>query len=296
MRTVLAFRTILPTFTYHRPSSLAELLELKAKLGKDAAILAGGTDLLVDMKMGVKRPPHVIDIKSIKELHVLEYKEGSGLIIGPTVTLRELETNSLLKEKYPVLWDAVRKIADVALRERATLAGNIANASPAADSAPALLVYDAKVELTSVNGSRLVPLREFFTGVKKTVMKENEVITKIMVPEPPAGAKGEYFKAARSAEDLALVGIAALVANPNNPAERVVRLAYASVAPTPVYVKEVEELFKKDEPLNKLIKEAVNIVLSKVSPISDVRATREYRLHLVKYVTAYLLRKLLGVK
>ncbi len=296
MRTVLAFRTNLPVFTYHRPSSLAELLELKAKLGKDAAILAGGTDLLVDMKMGVKRPPHVIDIKGIKELHVLEYRDGSGLIIGPTVTLRELETNGLLKEKYPVLWDAVRKIADVALRERATLAGNIANASPAADSAPALLVYDAKVELTSVNGSRLVPLREFFTGVKKTIMKEDEVITKIIVPEPPAGAKGEYFKAVRSAEDLALVGIAALVANPNNPAERVVRLAYASVAPTPVYVKEVEELFKKDEPLNKLIKKAVNIVLSKVSPISDVRSTREYRLHLVKYVTAYLLRKLLGVK
>jgi len=296
MRSVLAFRTVLPEFTYHKPSTLTELLKLKAELGKDAAILAGGTDLLVDMKMGVKRPSHVIDIKGVRELHIIKYEEGLGLIIGPTVTLRELETSSILKEKFPVLWDAVRKIADVALRERATLAGNIANASPAADSAPALLIYDAKVELTSVNGSRLIPLRKFFTGVKRTVMKEDEVITRIVVPEPPAGAKGEYFKAVRSAEDLALVGVAVLVASPNKPSERVVRLAYASVAPTPVYVEEVEELFKRDEPPAKLIKEAVDIVLSKVSPISDVRATREYRLHIVKYVTAYLLKKLLGVK
>ncbi len=294
MASVLHFRTTLPNFTYRRPSSLNELLQLKAELGGEASLLAGGTDLLVDMRSGIRRPKVVVDVKGINELHLLEHTRDRGLVVGASVTLGELGRNELVRFKYPVLYGAIRKLADPSLRERATLAGNIANASPAADSVPPLLVYGAKLELASLRGRRQVPLREFFTGVKKTVMREDEVITKIIIPEPPEGSEGEYFKAVRTSEDLAVVGIAALFANKTEPRERIVRLGFASVAPTPLYMDSVEELFRRDAPINELIKEAIKLVLKEVNPITDVRATKEYRLHLVKYVTAYLLRKYLG--
>ena len=292
-KSVLVFHTLLPEFEYFRPKTLDEALELLNKYGEDAKILAGGTDLLVDMRMRIKKPKYVIDIKGIKELHVLKYEEGKGLTIGATVTLSELVNNKIVKEKYYVLWDAVRQIADEHLRMRATLIGNICNASPAADSAPALLVLKAKVNIASVDGQRTIEIKDFFKWVKKTVLKPNEMVTSIFIPEPPKDAKGRYLKFVRSAEDLALVGIAGLVAYPRDPEKRIVRLAYSSVAPTPVVVEEVEELFKQNRPLSELVEEAVKIVMNKVSPITDVRATKELRQHMVEYGTRYLLKTLL---
>ncbi len=292
-KSVLVFHTLLPEFEYFRPKTLQEALELLDKYKGDARILAGGTDLLVDMRMRIKQPKYVIDIKGIDELHTLKYEEGKGLTIGATVTLDELLNNKIVKEKYYVLWDAIRQLADTHLRMKATLVGNICNASPAADSAPALLVLKAKVNIASVNGTRTVEIKDFFKWVKKTILEPNEMVTSIFIPEPPEGAKGRYLKFVRSAEDLALVGIAALVANPKDPAKRIVRIALSSVAPTPVIVEEVEELFKQDKPLSELAEEAVKLVMSKVSPITDVRATKELREHMVEFGTRYLLKTLL---
>jgi len=293
---VLIFRTTLPRFEYLKPKSLEEALELKAKYGDDAMVLAGGTDLLVDIRMRVKKPKYVIDIKGIKELSELKYSEGRGLEIGSTVTLSEIERSKVVKEKFHVLWDAVRRLADFPLRTRATLAGNIANASPASDSAPALLVLGAEVELSSTKGTRKLPIKKFFKWVKQTYMQPDEIITRIFVPEPPRDSKGMYLKFTRiSVEDLSVVGIAGLVANPKEPKRRIVRLAYASVAPTPILVDEVEEIFKRDKPMKELIREAVEAVKKKTSPITDVRGTAEYRRHLIEFGTAYLLNRLLGV-
>ncbi len=295
-RSIVIYREKLPNFDYVKPESLEELLRLKDECRAECVILAGGTDLILDMRMGMKAPKKVIDIKGVKELRELKYEEGNGMSIGALVTLRELELNEVVREKYYVLWDAVRKMADTALRERATLAGNIANASPAADSAPPLLVLQAEVELASVNGTRRVPLRKFFKWVKQTHMEDNEIITKIVIPEPPPETSGEYFKAVRSSEDLAIVGIAALVSKPEDPSKRIVRLAYASVAPTPLLIEKVEDIFRQDRPLKELIREAVELVKSEVSPITDVRGTKEYRMHIVEFGTLYLLRKLLEVR
>ena len=292
-KSIVIFHTLLPEFEYLKPKTLNEALELLNKYGEEAKILAGGTDLIVDMRMRAKEPKYVIDIKGIEELHVLKYEEGKGLTIGATVTLRELVENKIVKEKYYVLWDAVRQIADERLRMRATLVGNICNASPAADSAPALLVLKAKVNIASVEGHRTIEIKNFFKGVKKTVLKPNEMVTSVFIPEPPKNARGLYLKFVRSAEDLALVGIAGLVAYPKDPEKRIVRLAYSSVAPTPVIVEEVEELFKQDRPINELIEEAIKLVMKKVSPITDVRATKELRQHMVEYGTRYVLKTLL---
>jgi len=290
---IIVYPKLLPEFEYFRPTTLDEALELLNKHAGEAAILAGGTDLLVDMRLRIKRPKYVIDIKGIKELHKVEYEEGIGITIGATVTLNELLRNKVIKEKYHVLWDAMRQMCDYHLRNRATLIGNICNASPAADSAPALLILNAKVNIASAEGTRTVDIKDFFTWVKKTVLKPNELVTSVFIPEPPKGSKGKYYKVVRSVEDLALVGVAGLVANPKVPSERIVRLAYASVAPTPVRVFEVEELFKQDKPINELIDKAVEIVLKRLSPISDVRATKEYRLHMIEIGTRLVLKELL---
>ncbi len=286
MRSAIMFPTSLPKFDYYRPRTLEEALRLLNEL-EGAEVLAGGTDLLVDMKSRVKRPKAVVDVKGIEELRRLEF--NNGLKIGATVTVNELIRSAEVREKYYALWEASINMCDFHLRNRATAVGNICNASPAADLAPPLLVHDAAIELASVDGSRVVPLREFFTGVKRTVKRPNELAVSIRVPEPPRGAKSRYLKFGRSAEDLAVVGIAALAS------EEAVRLAYASVAPTPLLVDEVEEVFKEGGPKEELIEKAVQIALSKVSPITDVRGTREYRLHLVEHGTRFLLRSLLGV-
>ncbi len=283
---------ILPKFEYYKPSTLDEALELLAKFKSGARILAGGTDLIVDLRSRIKKPKAVIDIKGIKELHKLEYIEGKGLIVGATVTLNELLEHPIVKSKFHVLYDSVRQLADMQLRNRATLIGNICNASPAADSAPALLVLDAKVKAVSKRGERVIEIKDFFKWVKKTALEPDEMVTEVFIPEPPEGSRGKYYKATRNVEDLAIVGVAGLVAYPNEPSKRIVRLAYASVAPTPIRVYEVEELFKRDEPLPKLIDEAVNIVLRKVSPITDVRGSDWYRRHLVDVLTRKLLVEL----
>ncbi len=283
---------ILPKFEYYKPSTLDEALELLAKFKGDARILAGGTDLIVDLRSRIKKPKAVIDIKGIKELHKLEYIEGKGLIVGATVTLNELLEHPIVKSKFHVLYDSVRQLADMQLRNRATLVGNICNASPAADSAPALLVLDAKVKAVSKRGERVIEIKDFFKWVKKTALEPDEMVTEVFIPEPPEGSRGKYYKATRNVEDLAIVGVAGLVAHPNEPSKRIVRLAYASVAPTPIRIYEVEELFKRDEPLPKLIDEAVNIALRKVSPITDVRGSDWYRRHLVDVLTRKLLIEL----
>lgn len=291
-RSIIVYPTLLPEFEYFKPTTLNEALELLNKYAGEASILAGGTDLFVDLRLRVKRPKYIIDIKGIKELHEVKYEEGKGLTIGATVSLNELLENEIVKKKYYVLWGSLRQMCDHHLRNRATLVGNICNASPAADSAPALLILDAKVNVASVEGKRTIEIKEFFKWVKKTVLKPNEMVTSVFIPEPPEGSKGKYYKVVRSVEDLSLVGIAALVANVEDPEKRIVRLAYSSVAPTPVRVFEVEEVFRQKKPLNELIDEAVNVVLKKLSPISDVRATKEYREHMIEIGTRLLLKEL----
>ena len=284
----------LPDFEYLRPKSLDEALELLDDHAERARVLAGGTDLMVDMRSRVLSPEYVIDVKGISQLHELRYERGAGFTIGAAVPLNEVMGMLMIKERYRALYDALEDMGDEILRNRATLVGNICNASPAADTAAPLLVLDAQVEVSSVNGKRVLEIKDFFKGVKGTTLEPNEVVTAIHVPEPPDGSRSRYLKAKRTSEDLAIVGVAALVANEDDPKNRIVRLAYSSVAPTPVRAFEVEEALRSDRPIPDLVDRAVSIALTKVSPISDVRAGREYRIHLVELLTRLVLKELLG--
>lgn len=281
----------LPKFDYLKPKTVEELTALLAEHGREARLLAGGTDLLVLMRDRLARPKYVIDIKGIEELHELLWDEEKGLTIGAAVTLRELIASPIVKQRFAVLWKGANALADPIIRARATLVGNICNASPAADTAPALLVLNAEVITASERGERAIKVHEFFKGVKRTALQEGEFVKAVRVPTPPDGARGDYLKWGRTrGEDLAVVGVAALVSGSE---ERLVRLALSSVAPTPLLVPEVEEIFRQSGSLDEQIEKAVSVVRERISPISDVRASREYRLHMAGVLTRRILKQLL---
>jgi xanthine dehydrogenase FAD-binding subunit len=283
---------MLPKFDYFAPQTLQETFELLEEHGKDAKLLAGGTDLIVSLRAREQSPKSVIDIKGVKELHELSFDEKRGLAVGAAVNLNKLIHYDAVSKNYPLLNVAVSTIGDYEIRNRATLVGNICNGSPAADSAPALLVLDANVNIVNQKGKRAVPVREFHTGVKKTVLASNEFVTSISVPTPPKGYKGGYLKGRRTVgEDLAVVGVGGLVA-PGSKSGKSVRLAYASVAPTPIRALEAEKVFESNKPLDDLLDQAMPIVRKTVSPISDVRGGKDYRMNLVEVLTRRLLRQL----
>ena len=283
---------MLPKFDYFAPKTLPEALELLDKYGQEAKLLAGGTDLIVSLRAREQRPKNLIDIKGVKELHQLSYDDGLGLNVGAAVTINQLLQYDGISRNYPILSEAVSTIGDFEIRNRATLAGNICNASPAADSAPALLVLDAAVNVASRMGKRTVPIGEFFAGVKKTILATNEMVASIDIPPPPKGAKGSYLKARRTVgEDLCVVGVGGLLL-PTGRTGKSVRLAYSSVAPTPVRAIDAEKVFEKNKPVDELLNEAMPIVRKTVSPISDVRGGKDYRDNLVEVLTRRLVRRL----
>lgn len=283
---------MLPKFDYFAPQTLQETFELLEKHGQESKLMAGGTDLIVTLRARERIPKNVIDIKGVKELQELSYDEKRELNIGAAVTLNRLIHYDAARKNLPILIEAASTIADSQIRNRATLAGNICNASPAADSAPALLVLEATVNIASRKQKRTVPIREFFTGVKRTILANNEIVTSITVPTPPKGSTGGYLKARRTVgEDLAVVGVGGLV-TPTGNAGKSVRLAYASVAATPVRALEAEKIFGSSKPLDELLDQAMSIVRKTVSPISDVRGGKEYRANLVEVLTRRLIRQL----
>jgi carbon-monoxide dehydrogenase medium subunit len=259
----------------------------------DAKPMAGGTDLLVLMRDKLIKPKYVLDLKGIEELNELSYDENRGLRIGATVTMNQLLESGIVRERFGVLWSAAEVMMDPMLRNRGTLVGNICNASPAADTAPALLVLEAEVEIVSKEGERIVPIKDFFTGVKRTVLKPEEFVRAVRIPNPPPKARGKYYRWGRTrGEDLAVVGVAILVAGSD---KKIVRIALSSVFKTPIRIFEIEEIFEKGGRLTEQIERAVSTVREKIAPITDVRGGKEYRLHMAGVLTRRGLEELLEV-
>jgi len=241
---------------------------------EDVRILAGGTDLLILLKDRVLSCKYVIDIKKIPELNVFG-KSEKGLEIGGAVNLNKVLSSDLTGGSYSALKDSAAVLANSLLRNRATLIGNICNASPGGDMLPAALVLDASLEAVSAGGKRQIPLCNFFTGVKKHVLQRNELVTKIVFPAKQG--KGLYLKKRRiKGHDLAQVGLAAFWAEDGH-----LSLALAAVAPTPVLISGLGPFDR-----NSLAKARDSIereALSRISPISDTRSSMEYRIAMVKY-------------
>lgn len=276
-------------FDYVKPKTLAEALEYLDQHGHESKILAGGTDLLVLMRRNLAMPAHLLDIKAIEETRRLDYALGEGLFIGASVTVNQVAQSEVVKRRYPALAEAAGSLASYQLRNRATLVGNICNASPGADLPPPLLVFEAGVHIVSLLGSRVVPIAEFFTGVKKTVLHPGEVALGVSLPEPPPGDRSLYLKQARiKGHDLGIVGVAARLTG-----EKRFRLAMSAVAPTPIRLFQLEEMLNTRPLSPGLAERAGEEVRRLIHPISDVRSSAEYRTHvagvLVKRAVARLI-------
>lgn len=264
-------------FEYFKPKSLVELTDLLSQYKSKAKILSGGTDLIVRIKDGFEFPEVVIDIKGLLELKELKF-DGKNLFIGAAVTFNELIDSEVVKEKYQLLWESAKSVASTGIRNRATLVGNICSAVPSLDSGPALLNYEAEVILKSKDGERKVNINEFFLGPRKTVLKENEFVYGVNVPLPNKKNGSAYVKLGRyNGEDLAQVGIGILVLEGNE-----YRIAHCAVGPVSARARKIEQLLNGKTLNDSLIEEAKKLIEQEISPITDVRATKEYRIHMAK--------------
>ena len=266
---------ILPEFKYLAPRTVEEAIELLSKYGEEAKVLAGGTDLLVRMKQGVLRPKYLISINRIKELSYIEDR-GDHVAIGAATKLQDIVESPVIAAKAPVLAEAVNEMASWQVRNVATIGGNLCNASPAADTAPPLLVFEAEVVIAGPNGRRVVPITQFFTGPGKTVMARNELLIEVRAPKPVKPTGSAFIKIARVAMDLAKVNIAVALRMNGNVVEDV-KVALGSVAPTPMRAYRTEEFLKGKELTEDVMWEAAKIVRTEVKPITDIRSTAEYR-------------------
>lgn len=264
-------------FEYFKPKTLDETVELLVKYGSRAKILAGGTDLVGWLRDDFSKPEVLIDIKGIEGLSKIEFKDKI-LFIGPLVTFNMLIESEIIRKKYPLILEMSKTVASHGLRNRATIAGNICSAVPCCDSGPVLLVYNAEVHVNGSEGERRIPLSKWFTGPKKSALKEDEVVTGLSVSLPDKKHAGCYVKLGRyNGEDLAQASVAILALSDNR-----YRVAFGAVGPTPIRAKKIEALISGKQPVNKVIEEAMELVPREISPITDIRATKEYRTHMVK--------------
>ena len=280
-------------FEYHVPASLSDARSLLKQYGRDSKVIAGGTDLIPKIKAGIAEFQHLISLKQVDELKQITYVPGKGLTIGANVTLRTAEACAEVQKYYPALWQGMHSMANTQVRNRGTIAGNICNAIPSADTAPALLVYGAELKVCSADGERVVPITDFFTGVGRTILKPEELITEIFLPEPKAGAFSLYYKyAIRKALDLAMIGVAVNVKTDAENKVEDVRIALGAVAVTPKLAEKAQNYLQGQVLDEEHILQAAKIASEEdCLPISDIRATAEYRRRMVNVHVRDALRK-----
>ena len=268
---------MLHEFKYEAPATRAELFELLTRYQGKAKVLAGGTDLLVNIRNGVMAPEIIIDLKKVDAYNGVSFNDAGTLHIGPTVTINEAMRDPFISAHFPLLQECGHDLASYQVRNRATVTGNVVNASPCSDMAPALLCLGAYALIASARGERTVPFNEFFTGVKKTVLAPDEVLEGISIPSSSSGAKGKYKKLKRiNGHDLGIIGVAVVLVGGK------INIAVSSAAPTPVMVSGL--------PMDISSEDAQREVVRIISPISDVRCTREYR----EFMVGVFVRRLLG--
>lgn len=268
--------TIIQEFEYFKPATLNAALKLLTKFDSPS-ILAGGTDLVPNLKEGVDKPDVIIDIKGINTLKKISFKDDI-LTIGSLVTFNEIIESKIINKKFPILVESAKNVACVGIRNSATIAGNLCSCVPCMDSAPVLCLYEAEVSLKSLHAERSIPIWELFLGPRKTAIQKGEILTKLSLPFPAKKHAGCFLKLKRySGEDLAQASVSILAFEDNT-----YRVAFGSVAPVPARGLKLEAVLNGNTITDDLINKAKEIIPSEIFPITDVRATKEYRLQMVK--------------
>lgn len=273
-------------FEFLQPKSIAEAIAMRVEHGDRLVVYNGGTDIVIQLRDRLIAPDYVMDVKKIPGLHEITFSEKEGLFIGACVTMNEIGGNEAVRTHYPFLAEAALSVGSKQVRNRATSVGNIVNASPLCDTGTPLYAADAVMCLEGPNGKREVPICEFITFVRRTVLQKDEIVTGIKVPYDK-DLRGIFTKVARRRE-VDLSTICATVARSGNEW----KLAFGAVAPTPVRLPKTEELLRGKEITEALIDEAAKLARTEVSPIDDVRASKEYRLDVVEVIVRRSLKAL----
>jgi CO/xanthine dehydrogenase FAD-binding subunit len=283
----------LPRFDYFVPKTLDEALKFLNEYKSSARLLAGGTDLVPQLKKReLKTPEYVIDLKGISGLDGISY-DAQGLQIGPLATISSIAQSPEVQERYPMLVQAALGMASPQVRNRGTFAGNICNAVPSADSAPSLLALNATIMIKSIRGERTISIDQFFTGPRKTMLEADEMLVGITVPKPLPASRGVYLKLSpRHSMDLAIVGVAAVGISENGVCKDI-RIALGAVAPTPIRAPMAEAILQGKPITSALINEAAKNAITQCSPIDDHRASQEYRCDMVYVLTKRALNQIL---
>lgn len=277
----------LPEFDYVKPTTLTEACQFLATHAGEARPLLGGTDIFVRMRDGHWHDKFLVDVKGLDGTDELRFDEENGLTIGAAVPMNRVLQHTAAREHYALLLSAARTVASYQLRSRATIVGNICNASPAGDTIGACLVYQGVLNVHGLNGTYQIPLSEFFRGPGQTALEAGDIVTSIRLPVPPAGAQGSYQKLGRNQlGDLAIVGVTAL-GYPDEEAKSgfAFRLALAAVAPTPLVPVEAQTTLATGPINEETIAIAAVQAMEACSPIDDVRGGAEYRRLMARNLT-----------
>ena len=280
------------TYEYFKPESLEEVWNLCKKF-PGSRYIAGGTDLMVQIKNRQIKPKSLISLRSIPELQGIRIKER--ISIGSMTTITDIIDHQELGNVFPVLIQAAKKIGSTQIRNVGTIGGNLCNCSPCADTALPLLVHDARVILKSPEGSREIFLYEFFLGPGESCLNTNEILKEIILEKPSPNERALFLKKGRVKMDLAIASIAVLVKGDGNFLKKV-KIAAGSVAPVPLRLKEAEKILENKTITEEILAVAIESVKKSVSPITDIRSTESYRREIIGVYVKRALQELLGWK
>jgi carbon-monoxide dehydrogenase medium subunit len=286
-------------FEYLEPESIEEALTVLSQYQGKSNIIAGGTDLMLQMRNKAIRPEYVVDITRIPGLEYIAFDGQQGLRLGALTTIRALETSPELQRKYPVISQAASQLGSVAIRNVATVGGNLCNALPSAETSQALVALSAHVRVVSPRGERTMDLEGFFTGVGKTLLQPDEILLEILVPEPAPHTPGIYIKhSPRGPIDLAIVNVAVLMTmEPDHKVCRDAKIVLGAVSPTPLRARKAENVLKGERVNGPLIDRAAQVASDEAHPrYGSIRGSFEYKKEMVRVLTGRAIRKVTGIR
>lgn len=277
----------LPEFEYIKPASLSEASRFLAEHESDARLFSGGTDCFVRLRDGILKLNYLVDVKELDGVRELSFDRQKGLTIGAAVTMNQVAANVDVAAQYPNLVEAAQSVASYQLRNRATLIGNICNASPAGDTIGACIALDGVLNIHGESGLRQAPLSNFFLGPGKTILKPGDVVVSISLPLPPEHSFGVYKKLGRnSIGDLSIIGVTVLgYPSSKTPSGFRFKIVLASVAPVPFEAFKAEAILAHKKISSEVIAEAAQAAMDSVTPIDDVRSSARYRSYMARNLT-----------
>lgn len=275
----------MPNFDYEAPTSLMSAMELLAQPGENRP-LAGGTDVIDQLKSNRRNADLVVDLKRIPELLNIE-SNGSGLHVGSAVSCTEVHNFTTEKGGFAALAESTELVGSVHIQNRASVGGNVCNAAPSADTIPSLLIHEAVAHTASASGEREIPLIDFFAGPGQTVLEKGEILKELVLPTPSANTASAYLRfIPRNEMDIAVAGVGSLIeVDPSTNLVTKARIALASVAPTPVRAYAAEEFLEGTKIDADAIDKTADLAVGSAVPITDVRGSAEYRKELIRVLT-----------